>query len=329
MNSSNNLIQKIVDPKNLLLAYERTAKAKRKTFGYLEFKEYKHLNLSLLAEELLDGSYKIGNYRQFIIYEPKPRLISALDFKDRLAQHALIGVIEPIFDATFLPNSFACRSGLGTHAGVRYIQSELRKEPHKEYFLKTDFSKFFPSVDHNILLEMIHRKISCKKTLKIIEEIVKPNEIGIPIGSLTSQLFANVYGSKLDMYIHHHLGHRQWARYMDDVVILGDNISKLTDDFYKIAEFSGRNMGMRISKWNCSSINKGINFLGYRIWHSHKLLRKDSVYRAKRKIAKYIKLHDHKALDLFIASWRGHASWADCHNLFNWLDRKYENDYQY
>jgi len=101
MNSYNNLIDKIVSKENMLLAYERTARSKRKTFGYLEFKEYKQLNLDALADEMRSGEYKIGNYRQFIIYEPKPRLISALDFKDRLAQHALISVIEPIFEVYF------------------------------------------------------------------------------------------------------------------------------------------------------------------------------------------------------------------------------------
>jgi retron-type reverse transcriptase len=329
MNSYNNLIDKIVTKENMLLAYERTARSKRKTFGYLEFKEYKQLNLDALADEMRSGEYKIGNYRQFIIYEPKPRLISALDFKDRLAQHALISIIEPIFEATFLPNTFACRAGLGTHAGVKYIQSELRKSDMPLYYLKTDFSKFFPSVNHNILLEMIHKKIACKLTLKIIEEIVKPNEVGIPIGSVTSQLFANVYGSLLDMYIHHDLGHRKWARYMDDVVILSNDIEKLKDDFYKIAEFSGKNMGMRISKWHCGNVNQGINFLGYRIWESHKLIRKDSVTRAKRKIAKYVKYGDNLNLDKFLASWRGHAGWSNSHNLFMWLERKHENNYQY
>jgi retron-type reverse transcriptase len=313
----------------MLLAFERTAKSKRKTWGYLEFKEYKQLNLDALADEMRCGDYKIGAYREFIIYEPKARLISALDFKDRLAQHALIAVIEPLFESTFLPNTFACRTGLGTHAGVKYIQSQLRKEPYPQYYLKTDFSKFFPSVNHNILLKMVHRKISCKLTLKLIEEIIKPNEVGIPIGSLTSQLFANVYGSKLDNYIHHELGYRKWARYMDDVVILSNDKNKLIEDFYKMAEFSGRNMNMRISKWHCGSVENGINFLGYRIWETHKLLRKDSVLRAKRKIAKYVKYNDNKALVKFLASWRGHASWSNSHNLFMWLEREHENSYQY
>ena len=320
---------KIASMDNLQWAYKKTARAKKMTFGYLEFKEYKDINLKNIQEELLDGGYKIGDYRHFTIYEPKPRLVSALDFKDRLIQHALIGIIEPIFEATFLPNTFACRVGLGTHAGVKYIQAQLRKPNENKYYLKTDFSKFFPSVDHNILLEMVDRKISCKPTLDLIKEIVKPNEVGIPIGSLTSQLFANVYGSKLDQYIHHQLEHRKWARYMDDVVILGDCSNKLKDSFAKIKEFSNKNMRLDISKWHCQSTKKGINFLGYRIWDTHKLIRRDSAIRAKRKIAKYTKCQDNLALDRFVASWRGHAQWADSYNLFNWLEKKYETNYQY
>jgi hypothetical protein len=114
---------------------------------------------------------------------------------------------------------------------------------------------------------------------------------------------------------------------MDDVVILDNDLNKLKKDFYKIAEFSGKQMNMRISKWHCGSALKGINFLGYRIWETYKLLRKDSVLRAKRKIAKYVKYNDNKDLNKFLASWRGHASWSDSHNLFMCLERKYENNY--
>lgn len=329
MNSHNNLIEKIVDIDNLNLAYKKTARAKRKTFGYLQFKEYKDLNLQLIKEELLNFTYKIGQYRHFTIYEPKARLVSALDFKDRLIQHAIVGIIEPIFDATFLPNTFACRLNLGTHAGVKYIQSELRKNPKPAYYLKTDFSKFFPSVNHNILLDLVYKKISCKKTLYLIEEIVKPNEIGIPIGSLTSQLFANVYGTLIDNYIHHNLKYKRWARYMDDIVILDNDLDRLNTDFLNIKNFAEQKMGMTISKWHCRNVKYGINFLGYRIWETHKLLRKDSVVRAKRKIAKYIKVKDNLSLGKFLASWRGHAQWANSKNLFNWLRKNDETNYQY
>ena len=128
------------------------------TWGYLEFKEYAEANLLLIQQELVNGSYKIGPYREFTIYEPKARLISALDFKDRLVQHALCNVISPIFDRGLLPYTFACRVGMGTHAGVRHVQAMLRSGGYK-YFLKTDFAKFFPSVNRARLHEMIVKKI--------------------------------------------------------------------------------------------------------------------------------------------------------------------------
>ena len=321
-----NLIEKIADMDNLRLAFAKTAKAKKITYGYLQFNEFSEANLALIREELLAGQYKIGGYRQFTVREPKPRLISALDFKDRLVQHAVCNIINPIFEAILLPNTFACREGRGTHAGVHYIQSKVRQTGYK-YFLKTDYSKFFPSVDRAVLHQMIERKITCQKTLAILREIIPPEGSGIPIGSLTSQLFANVYGNAVDRFIHFELGHRHWARYMDDIVILGNDLNQLREDFKKIEAFSSETLKMRISKWQASPISQGINFLGYRIWPTHKLIRKDSVKRAKRKIARYVANRDELALQKFVASWRGHAQHADTCNLFNYLEKKYGSDH--
>lgn len=316
------LIDKITSIENLRAAYEKTSRGKKMSFGYLEFKEYAEANLLLIQEELMDNAYKIGDYREFTIYEPKPRLISALEFKDRLVQHALCNVVAPIFEKTLLPQTFACRKNMGTHAGVKFIQSRLRKTDAK-YFLKTDYSKFFPSIDRSILHDRIQRKISCSSTLKILEEIIPPHGKGIPIGSLTSQLFANVYGCIADRFIHFELGERNWARYMDDIVIIGDDKERLFDNFLRLNDFSMANMKLNIGKWQVSKTSSGINFLGYRIWKSHKLLRKDSVTRAKRKISRYIEAKDDVSLSKFIASWSGHAKWADTNNLFTWLEKKH------
>lgn len=316
------LIDKITSIENLRSAYEKTSRGKKMSFGYLEFKEYAEANILLIQEELMDGAYKIGDYREFTIYEPKPRLISALEFKDRLVQHALCNVVAPIFEKTLLPQTFACRKNMGTHAGVKFIQSRLRKTDAK-YFLKTDYSKFFPSVDRSILHERIQRKISCPSTLRILEEIIPPHGKGIPIGSLTSQLFANVYGCIADRFIHFELGEKNWARYMDDIVIIGDDKERLFDNFLRLNDFSMANMKLNIGKWQVSKTSSGINFLGYRIWKSHKLLRKDSVTRAKRKISRCIEAKDDVSLSRFIASWSGHAKWADTNNLFTWLEKKH------
>lgn len=317
-----NLIEKIADIDNLRIAYDKTAKGKRSTFGYLEFKEYALKNLLTIQEQLLDGAWVQGPYRQFTVYEPKPRLISALEFKDRLTQHALVNIIGPIFEASLLPYTFACRQGMGTHAGVRHVQSQMRKTG-ATHFLKTDYSRFFPSIDRSILHRLIERKIKCKKTLQTIRAMVPNTGKGLPIGSLTSQLFANVYGGVIDRFIHFELGARKWARYMDDIVILSSNPYELREWYEKIEQKSKDSLGLGISKWQISPVNRGVNFLGYRIWPRHKLLRKNSVIRAKRKIKKYLLHGDKESLDRFIGSWRGHAGHADTCHLFNYLENTY------
>lgn len=317
-----NLIEKIADPSNLQLAYVRTAKNKRMTWGYLNFKEYDQLNLQRIHQELLDEAYCIGPYREFTVYEPKARLISALGFKDRLVQHALCNIIGPIFETSLLPYTFACRPGKGTHAGVRHIQSCLRKTK-ASHFLKTDFRKFFPSIDRTVLHSMIRKKIACRGTLRILEEIIPATGKGLPIGSLTSQLFANVYGNAVDRLVHSRSHHLAWARYMDDMIVLDNDIDRLKDTFSVLKAFSEKELHLTISKWQVSSVSKGINFLGYRIWPTYKLLRKESVQRARRKIANCIEKHDNVGLDRFIASWSGHAKWADTQNLFSSLENNY------
>lgn len=318
----NHLIEQVADMDNLRDAYVKTARAKRLTWGYLEFKEYAEKNLRTLREQLLGGAWCQGEYRRFTVYEPKPRLISALGFADRLAQHALVNVVGPIFDAGLLPYTFACRTGMGTHAGVRHVQALLRRT-QATHFLKTDYRQFFASIDRARLHHMINRKIKCRRTLATIEAMVPAAGLGLPIGSLTSQLFANVYAGAIDRFIHFELGARHWARYMDDIVVLSSNPYELRHWFEDIQEASSRRLGLGISRWQVSPVARGINFLGFRIWPRHKLLRKRSVLGAKRTIVRYLRAGDHESLGRFIASWRGHAAHADACNLFNHLEERY------
>jgi hypothetical protein len=136
-------------------------------------------------------------------------------------------------------------------------------------------------------------------------------------------LFANLYGNATDRLIHFDLGHRSWARYMDDIVILGFDLGRLKASFQAIQEHAQHALRLDISKWNASAVSKGINFLGYRIWPTHKLLRKDSVTRAKRKIKRYVESGNTESLEKFIASWSGHVRWADAHNLATYLERQH------
>ncbi len=317
-----NLFEQIVSSENLALAYKKTKAGKRQTWGFLEFKEFEWANLQHIADELKAGTYCPDEYSQFMIYDPKTRLISALPFKDRLVQHALCNVVGPIFDKTLLPHTFACREGFGTHAGVRHIQS-LMRSTKPSHFIKTDYSKFFPSIDLEILHRLIKRKISCQKTYDLLTLFIPESGVGIPIGSLTSQVFANVYGGLIDRFIHFQLGHRRWARYMDDVIILGDDPHEMQKDVDAIRSFSWDQMHMTLSKYQVSPISRGVNFLGYRIWPTHKLLRKDSVQRAKRKIKAMQARGDTQSLEKFWSAWYGHATWADTQNLLKDMEHKY------
>lgn len=317
-----NLIEQVADQGNLLAAYERTARGRRRTRGHLEFREHLHVNLRRMREAMLDGSWKQDAPREFLVYEPRRREIAALPFADRVAQHALVGVIEPLFERGMLPWSFACRRGKGTHAGVRYVQSQLRAT-RATHFLKTDWRSYFASIDRARLHGLIERRIKCRRALSLIESMVPSTGIGLRIGWLTSQLFANVYGSVMDHFVHHELGARPWARYMDDIVVLSRNPYELRSHFEQMREFGAKRLGLEFSRWHLSPVSAGINFLGYRIWPRHKLLRKSSVTRARRAIVSCLRAGDVERLQRFLASWRGHASHADVCNLFNQMEAQY------
>jgi RNA-directed DNA polymerase len=317
-----NLISKIASVRNMENALRLTSAGKRLTPGYLEFKEFGALNLADLARDIRNGDYVCGTPHEFYVLDPKRRLISALPFRDRIAQQALCLVIAPIFDRGLLPRTFACRPGKGTHAGVVLLQSELRRSEGigPVYFLKTDFRAYFASIRRDVLWRLIDAKISCRATLGLIEAMVPRTGIGLPIGSLTSQIFANLYtGATLDRHLQQTLREQCWYRYMDDLVVLGDSCEHLRGVKQSIEEFSKTELGLRFSKWQIAPAGRGINFLGYRIWASHKLLRRDSVVRARRKIAAFRAADDHERLRKFLAAWLGHARWADSANLIRSL----------
>jgi len=308
-----NLLGDIASMSNLYRAYERAARGKRYSCGHLQFKQHLAANLRALSVALLDGSYAPSEPNVFFVNEPKRREISALPFADRVAQHALCAVIEPIFDRTFLPNSYACRKGRGTHTAAIEAQAIMRRG--FTHWLKMDYSKYFASIDRAVLHGEIRRKIACAGTLKLIAAFLPETGRGLPIGNLTSQLFANVYGHVLDRYLTHTLRIKSWLRYMDDTIVFAHSREALALLQQGLEWFSGARLGLRFSKWSIGGIEQGLDWLGYRVWTSHKLLRKQSVITAKRKIARFTLAGDTLSLDRFVASWRGHAQWADTFNL--------------
>ncbi len=322
-----NLLEQIINIDNIRLAYKKAVKGgNRYTVSHLRFKENLEANLYLIQEQIKHDVYKHGEYHTFKVYEPKERVISSLPFKDRVVQHAINNIVEPIFEKGFYRTSYACRKNKGTHKGVKAVQSKVRKalKSGAVYYLKMDFSKYFHSINIDILFKEICRKISDKRVVALLRGFAGDLITGIPIGNLLSQLFANIYGHIFDRFVKTKLRMKNYFRYMDDTVIVCNSKSELVSIQRKLSLFSRLYMKLKFSKWYINSLSKPLNFLGYRITENYKLIRKDSVVRAKRKIKKYLHICDFEKLKLFLASWGGHLISADSWNLVKFINKENE-----
>ena len=247
MKRHGNLWPRMISFRNLLLASHKAKRGKRFRPSVAEFEFRLEPELLRLQEELRDKTYRPGNYRSFYIYEPKKRLISAAPYRDRIVHHALTGILEPIFEPTFIYDSYACRRGKGTHAAVDRCQQFARQF---RYVLKADIRKFFPSMDHEILKERIARKIKDPGVLWLAallidhsnpqepvfdwfagDDLFTPSERrrGTPIGNQTSQFFANVYLDPLDHFVKERLGIKGYVRYVDDFLLFSDDRRQLAE----------------------------------------------------------------------------------------------------
>lgn len=214
------LFERVVSWENLLGAYHDARKGKRTRLSVMLFEAERERNLLRLQQEMRDGTFQCGRYREFTVYEPKERAIKALPFRDRVMQHAIYRVITPLFDREFVDNSFACRVGKGTKKAVDLAASLIRKESCA-WYLYCDVSKFFSSIRHSILKDLISRRITEAPLLLLIAKVIDstPGDRGVPIGNLLSQLFANIYLHELDFFVYHSIRPVKYVRYMDDFVL--------------------------------------------------------------------------------------------------------------
>jgi retron-type reverse transcriptase len=228
MHTINHLWDKVIDFENVFRAYRAASRGKRYRDEILQFTHQLEENLIDLMNRLVWDMYHPLPLREFWITDPKRRLISAPAFRDRVVHHALIQVIEPVFENRFIQETFACRVGKGTHAAMRYTAWCARAAKCRwgsYYVLKCDVHKFFQSIDHEVLKALIRRSIRDPRVLNVIDLIIDFHDSGeagkgIPIGALTSQLFANVYLDPLDHYMKESCRVKYYARYMDDFVIV-------------------------------------------------------------------------------------------------------------
>lgn len=236
MKTVKNIMTKICTFKNAMAAYMKARKCKRYRPDVRNFEKDREANLIRAVEDLENGTYTPGLYQVFKVFEPKERVIMALPFYDRVIQHMIVKFIEPIFEKRFIFHSFACRKDKGVHEASAILTKWLYKleilEGKKIWAIKADIRHYFQSVNHEILKAEIRRYISDRRLLAILDRIIDHNGIyepgvGIPVGNLTSQLFANVYLNILDQFVKHELGIKYYIRYMDDFVILGEDPEEL------------------------------------------------------------------------------------------------------
>ena len=282
----------ITDIDNIYQAYLAARDKKREKPEVLAYDSHREENLITAHNELVWHMWKPRPFREFIVCEPKKRLIHAPQFSDRVIHHALVRVIEPLFERKMIPNSFACRKGLGTHKAVSTAQKYARavSRSGRFWFLKGDIHHYFPSIDHEALKKIIRRTVRDKDTLWLIDTIIDESGfpgVGLPIGTLTSQLFANIYLDAFDHYMKDILGIRHYLRYMDDFIVFSNNKSELKGILTSTRQWLKTNLNLTLNhKTRIISDAEGCDFCGYRIWTTHTLPRKRNVRRMRRRMKK-------------------------------------------
>jgi retron-type reverse transcriptase len=318
-----NLFEKIIDIDNLKLAHKNARK------GKTYYQDVKMVDsdpdrfLWQLHDSLKNKTFTTSSYVTKQIYEPKSRLIYKLPyFPDRIVHHAVMNVLQPVWDKTFIYDLYSAIPGKGIHAGSYRLRQFMGDKENTRYCLKFDVSKFYPSINHDILMEKIRKKIRCKDTLWLLENVVRSpgGNTNTPIGNYLSQYFSNIYLSDFDHWIKEEKRMRYYIRYCDDGVILHKDKGALKELGIEIEEYLREKLSLTLNpKTGIIDVDKqGIDFLGYRCFRNCILLRKQSALNFKRKI-RYIETHpaDPSFTVCSIMSSIGWLKHSDSHNLLS------------
>lgn len=302
MKRHGNLWSQVIDFNNLLDAAGKAQRGKRYRENVLYFNSRLADELLRLQNELESKTYRPGEYKTFQIVEPKKRMISAAPYPDRVVHHALCNVIAPIFERTFIRDTYANREGFGTHRALRRFTEFARSS---RYVLQCDIRKYFPSIDHEILKAIIRRKIKCSDTLWLIDTIIDASNEqeemmvhfpgdklwtpyerrrGLPIGNLTSQFFANIYLAGFDRFIKEQLLAPKYLRYVDDFALFGDDRCRLGEWRGRIEEYLAvLRLQIHPVKSQLFETRQGVSFVGYRVLPNRIRVRNENLRRARRR----------------------------------------------
>lgn len=337
------LFESITSPERLFAAWQEFRKGKSARPDVQEFEVHLEEHIFALHRELISGTYRHGSYSAFTICDPKQRPIHKAIVRDRVLHHAVFAALNPIFEPTFIAHSYSCRRNKGTHRGVDALKTMLcqvsRNNTRACFALKCDIRRFFASVDHKVLLEILARRIKDDRVMRLLENIVvgfssdypaNSSMKGIPIGNLTSQLFANVYLNEFDQYMKHTLKIRHYIRYTDDFIIVADDEMILRNLLSPVHDFLEQQLHLDLHphKVTVRKCSQGIDFLGLILRPHHRVLRTVTKRRMFRKLWEKTEkcrkgVVSEASCEQSLQSYLGVLSHADTYRLSQELQNRY------
>ena len=340
MKTYKHLFERLISLENLENAYWKARKHKSKNPRVQEFEKHWQLHLATLHRELKTKTYKTKPLRKFILRDPKTRTICVSDFRDRVVHHALINILQPIFEPRFIHDSYASRQGKGTLPALKRLKAFLRKVTHngkivrgakdanavKGYALKADIKHYFETVEHDVLLAIIAKRIKDNSVLWLVKTILDNNPCttrakGMPLGNWTSQFFANVYLNELDQFVKHKLKAKYYIRYVDDFVILHTSKTILQKHKEQIGKFlQTLKLDLHPDKCKIIPLSRGVSFLGFRVFYHYKLVRQRNLRKIHRRLKELLDLYESRLADAqdvleILQGWNGYAMQGNTHHL--------------
>lgn len=302
-----------------MLADKKARKGKLRSYGVIRHDANRKENIQSLHDSLANFTFRTSPYKIFTIYDPKEREIYQLPYyPDRIVHHAIMNILEPVFVSVFTTDTYSCIKGRGIHAASSKLKHVLHDYPQQTaYCLKLDIHKFYPSIDHSILKNILRRKIKDNRLLSLLDEIID-SAPGVPIGNYLSQYFANLYLAYFDHWLKEEKHVKYYFRYADDMVILHDNKDYLRTLFSEIQLYLNNNLNLQVKpNWQIFPISsRGIDFLGYVFYHTHTYLRKRIKQRFCRKVAQLNKRDiSDRDYQQAVCSWMGWAKHCDSKHL--------------
>lgn len=330
---------------NMYNAYLYTRKGKRDKQCVIRYELHSLEATDYLSTRLQNQTYKLGDYYAFKVYEPKERVVMAPPFRDRVTQRCLCEhVLLPAIEKHLIYDTFACRVGKGTHAGLYRLEDFLKKYYRKNgrdgWIIKGDISKYFYSIDHDILKRKLYPLLEDYGLNWLLDQVIDSTDNpGIPLGNQSSQWFANFYLSCFDHFVKEVLRVKHYIRYMDDFVAIVETKEEARDILNRMKEYLWDELRLETNrKTQIFPIKNGVDFLGFHTYITEtgkviRRVRRDSKEKMKRKLKTFKMKYKNgemtkEQITHSYNSWKGHASHGSCYRLIQEMDKLYNEIFE-